>query len=135
MDSNPAYRLLREVRDTKGGDRLLLWLVRDPDVENAWNFDALIWEIRANEEWTESVVLCRDELQGAFPRRHWAADIAGFDAASAHAIIKIGECSEPDPHGVVYAVYSWWVCDVRNKRLVELIRQCGCPDERYDNAD
>ncbi len=131
--NEPVYRIRREVLDPKGDDRLLLRFIRVPDVENAWNSDALIWEIRNHEEWSEFVVFTRDELQGDFPRRRRMGDIAKFDAVNGYAIIKVGEYSEPDRRGSIRAKYALWSCDVRNRRLIELIRVCKDPDESYDD--
>jgi hypothetical protein len=52
-----------------------------------------------------------------------------------YAIIKIGEESEPYPSGRIQAIYSWWICDIRQKRLIEWVRECENPSEKYDDAD
>ncbi len=122
MLQSDYYRILREVYDENGRDRLLLRLFRVSDAELAWNSDALIWETRSDTDWNQAIVFSREELQGRFPRRRWAADIVRFDAHRGQAIIMLGEYSEPDCHGLEQPRYSWWDCDIRNKCLIRFIK-------------
>ena len=135
MPPSDQFRVTCETDDPKGRDRLILQWVRVPETENAWDSNALIWESRSDANWNELVVFTQAELQGSFPRRRWAADIARFDAVSGKAIIMVGELNEPDCHGLLQPRYSWWDCDIQDKRLIRRIRDCDSPSEKYGDAD
>jgi hypothetical protein len=135
MPSSDDFRVICETYDPNGRERLVLQLMRVSDAPNARNSNALIWESRSASGWSESLVFSRAELQGSFPRRRWAAGIARFDALSAQAIIMVGELSEPDCEGLEQPKYSWWECDIRNKRLIRRIKDCDDPTEEYGDAE
>jgi len=123
------YRIFRAIYDEEGRDRLILRFLRDRDAENAWNFDALIWEKQSGTEWHRVSEFSHDEVAATFPRRRWIADVASFDSGRGRAIIKIGQESEPDSRGCVFARYSWWECDVVKNHLVHFKRECHYPSE------
>jgi hypothetical protein len=118
--------------DEKGCDRLTLRFLRDRDAKFAWNFDALVWEIQAGIEWNQVSAFSREEVAATSSCRRWIADVASFDAGRGRAIIKIGQESEPDLQGRVWAKYSWWDCDMAGNRLLHLRRDCLNPSETFD---
>ena len=130
------------VYDANGSDRLLLQLVRvPPSKEDCWNFHQLVWETRFGKVWKTVASVSAQDIQGEFPRRRWAADIANFIAETGRAILLVGEYGEPDSTGAIRAKYSRWECDVADGCLLGPIEDAsprsdaGCGIQPSDSPD
>lgn len=129
-----------EITDAAGTNRLVLRTAERPLPNprpgvRAYDFHALIWEIKDGDNWSEKFIITRVDFEKGVGRRRWIAELHSFDSTTGHAVVRIGEEQPPKADGSVRVEYSWREWDLLTNRQVQVLWVCKSPFETLEGKE
>ena len=123
----PPLDVLSLVYAPSGQDRLrLMYEPRD----SGSNFRRLEWQRQQGQEWTNRLVISREQFQGGYERRRWVSDLYSLDPQRGWAALQIAEGDTLIGAFATSFCYSWRTWDLVNNCEIGKLKDCENPFDR-----
>jgi hypothetical protein len=123
--SPPANPFSAEVEDKSGNHRLALIYtpsgVGPIPGSQAYDFDSLVWRFKVGTNWSNRIVITKQQFEAGSPTRRRVSEIYSIDPTSGNAVIKVAEGS-----------YTWREWNLLTNHEVKLLRVCKEPFEPFN---